>query len=330
MARVTGLIEGIETGSSGSLAITLRDNGGEARIFVFGAVGITRDRFTTGARVVATGVVGQRESTSGAGDGYRLWPRESSDLVISAATPTPRPGAAATPRPTPTTRPGSTIGPAGTVRIGSVHEGDTVTIQGTVTAPGGLLDGEGRRLTVQDGSGAILLRVPEGARPPGVGTRVRVSGEVGTWYGGLQVAATAAPSVLGQTTASPVVLRRAPGAPDEWRLVRVTVRVSDVTRSGETWRAEASLGAGGSLPIAGVAGSHIPSTALVEGRSATITGIVKRAYPTASDQRFALVPRGPADIQLGRDPVLAGPTADDRGCHGRTRYWSGRWGERDG
>ncbi len=280
-------------------------------MFAFGAVDVTRDRFAIGARVIATGIVGQRESTSGAGDGYRLWPRESGDLVITAPTPTPRPGGAATPRPTPTTRPGSAATPAGTTRIGSVHEGDTVTVQGTVTAPGGLLDGEGRRLTLQDASGAILLRLPDGARPPGVGTRVRVSGEVGTWYGGLQIAAAAAPSVLGRTTASPVVLRRAPSAPDEWRLVRVTVRITDVARSGETWRAEATLGAGGNLPIAGVAGGHIPSTAVAEGRSATITGIVKRAYPTASDQRFVLVPRGPADIQLGRDPALAVPDPAD-------------------
>ncbi len=306
LARMTGIIDGVETGSSGSLAVTLRDNGGEARIFVFGAVGVTRDRFTIGARLVATGIVGQRESTAGAGDGYRLWPRESGDLVMAAATPTNRPGGGATPRPTATARPGSGTGSTSTVRIGSVRGGDIVTIQGTVTAPTGLLDGEGRRQTVQDGTGAILLRLPDGAAQPSVGTRIRVSGEVGTWYGGLQLASEAAPSVLGRTAASPVVLRRAPGAHDEWRLVRVTVRITDVSRSGDTWRAEASLGAGGGLPIVGLAGSHIPSTALAEGRSATITGIVKRAYPTAADQRFALVPRGPVDIQLGRDPALVG------------------------
>jgi len=306
VARITGVIEGVETGSSGSLAITLRDNGGEARVFVFGALGVSRDRFTTNARLTATGIVGQRESASGAGDGYRLWPRDGGDLVIAAATPTGRPGGAPTPRPTATGRPGASAGPSPTVRIGSAREGQSVTVQGTVTAPSGLIDGEGRRVTIQDGSGAMLLRLPDGAPAPTVGTRVRASGEVGTWYGGLQLAADAAPSVLGRTTASPVVLRRAPSAVDEWRLVRVTVRITNVSRSGDTWRAEASLGAGGGLPIVGVSGSHIPSTAVAEGRSATVTGIVKRAYPTAADQRFALVPRGPADIQLGRDPSVVG------------------------
>ena len=103
--------------------------------------------------------------------------------------------------------------------------------------------------------------------------------------------------------AAPTVLRRAPDASDEWRLARVTVRIENVSKTGDTWRAEASLGAGGSLPIAGLAASRIPSTArLLAGPSATITGIVKRAYPTASDQRFAIAPRSAADIQLGAAP----------------------------
>jgi hypothetical protein len=48
-----------------------------------------------------------------------------------------------------------------------------------------------------------------------------------------------------------------------------------------------------------LARSGIPSTALVAGRDATIVGVVRRAYPTATDQRFAVVPRSAADIHLG-------------------------------
>ncbi len=306
LAKVTGIIEGVESGSNGSLAVTIRDNGGEARVFAFGAVGVTRGRLSTGSRLTATGIVGQRESSSGAGDGYRIWPRDPDDLVVVAAAPTTRPGSTTTPRPTATGKPSGTGTPAPTVRIAAARDGLTVTIQGTVTTPAGLLDGERRRVAIQDASGAILLRYPDGATVPATGTRVRATGAVGTWYGGLQLAADAAPTTLGQASAAPIVLRRAPGAADEWRLVRLTVHITDVARSGETWRAEASLGAGGSLPIVGVAGSRIPSTAIAEGRNATVTGIVKRAYPTASDQRFALVPRSGRDIDLGPDPAAAG------------------------
>jgi len=71
-----------------------------------------------------------------------------------------------------------------------------------------------------------------------------------------------------------------------------------VQRDGDSWRAELNIG-GGSIPIVGLDRSGIPSTALVDGRTATIVGIVKRAYPTATDQRLAVLPRGPADITMG-------------------------------
>ena len=134
-----------------------------------------------------------------------------------------------------------------------------------------------------------------------------MTGQVGTYYGAPQLEAADAAQNLGHDGGTPIVLHRAPVASDEWRLVRVTVRITNVSRSGDTWRAEASMGAGGSLPISGIAASRLPSTALVEGRGATITGIVKRAYPTASDQRFSVVPRGPGDIQLAAEPS-ASPT----------------------
>ena len=84
----------------------------------------------------------------------------------------------------------------------------------------------------------------------------------------------------------------------EWRLVTVSGVVESVSRDGAAWRAELTIG-GGSIPIAGLERSGIASTALIEGRSASVTGIVKRAYPTATDQRFAVVPRSLADITLG-------------------------------
>ena len=71
----------------------------------------------------------------------------------------------------------------------------------------------------------------------------------------------------------------------------MTVRITRVERDGDAWRAEASLGAAGTLPIVGLARSGIPADALEEGRNATITGIVKRAHPSATDQRFGIAPR---------------------------------------
>jgi hypothetical protein len=58
------------------------------------------------------------------------------------------------------------------------------------------------------------------------------------------------------------------------------------------------------VPILGLAGAGIPSSALAEGRTATIVGIVRRPYPSATDRRFAVVPRSAADLTLG------GPAGD--------------------
>ena len=66
------------------------------------------------------------------------------------------------------------------------------------------------------------------------------------------------------------------------------------------------------IALAGLAGSGIPSTALTDGRSATVTGIVKRPYPTATDRRFAIAPRQRRDVALGAS--ASGPAAGSPGA----------------
>jgi hypothetical protein len=314
LARVSGTIERVDAGSSGSITVTLEEGSGELRVFLHAGHGVPRERLTPGWRLTATGIVGQRESSAGAGDGHRLWPRDARDLVLSAPpTPTPTPPPAdPTPRPTPTARPRPTATPAPPVRrIADLVAGQVSTIEGTVTTPAGLLDGDARRVVVQDLSGAILVRLPEGAAVPPVGGRVRATGEAGTYYDAPQLAVDEPIAQLGRRGTPPLLLRRAPDRALEWRLVRVVVRITDVSRDGDAWRLEGSLGAAGTLPVAGVEAAAIPSDGFDEGRMATITGIVRRAWPTASDQRFAIVPRSPDDVRLGPAPGPgAGPGAD--------------------
>jgi hypothetical protein len=226
--------------------------------------------------------------------------------VVARSTPKPT----ATPDPDPD--PGDGNGGRSRTRIADAAEGDTVTIVGTVTSQAGLIDGEGRRVTVEDPSGAILVRYPDGASVPGVGWVIRARGEVGTWYGGRQLEAEEAPQRIRQGRARPTILRRPPADSDEWQLVSVTVRLLDVQRDGDTWRAEATLGAAGELPITGLASSGIVADGLEEGRSARVTGIVKRAHPSATDQRFAIAPRSAADIELGR--VVPGEAGGEDGA----------------
>jgi hypothetical protein len=73
--------------------------------------------------------------------------------------------------------------------------------------------------------------------------------------------------------------------------------VADVHKLGDRWRAELSVGRN-SVVVNGLAGAAIAPSSIVEGRRATVVGIVRRPYPGASDRRWSVVPRGPADVDL--------------------------------
>jgi hypothetical protein len=87
----------------------------------------------------------------------------------------------------------------------------------------------------------------------------------------------------------------------------------EVHRTGERWRAEVLVG-GDRLVVVGTQGAGVPASAIVEGHRVTVVGIVRRPYPTASDRRFTVDPRTPADVRSGGQSQAdgsgnAGPTA---------------------
>jgi hypothetical protein len=97
-----------------------------------------------------------------------------------------------------------------------------------------------------------------------------------------------------------------------WRLVSVTGRVESVRKLGERWRAELALGTA-TLVVLGQPGARIPSAALTEGRIAEVVGIVRPAYPTASDKRPSILPRSTADVhQTGAGTAGAGSASRAR------------------
>lgn len=291
LGRMTGTIKRIEGGSSGSLTLVLEDSAGQARVFSHSPLGLVRADFAVGQELAVTGIVGDRLGL------YRLWPRATSDITV-LSTPPPPGGGPPTGSPRPTAS-GTPAAPVITVADSLRRVGQRVTIQATVTVRAGLLDSDGHRVTMQDSTAAILVRLPDDASVS-VGQRLRVTGEIGTYYGAPQLTATDDPVAVDRQTVTALVVRTAPLAASlEWRLVTVAGRVESVHRDGDAWRAELAL-AGRTVPIYGLARSGIPSTALVAGRMATVTGLVKRAFPTASDQRLAVVPRSSTDIALGR------------------------------
>ncbi len=297
LVETAGRVTDIDRAKSGTTTILLEDASGSGRVVGFAGAGALPDAVRRGASVVVSGIAGQRASATGRLDGYRIWVRDGNDISVEAPSPSPSPSGdpSAAPSPSPIA-----------IALARTRSGQTVTVEGTVTSQGGLLDADGRRVTLEDGSAGILLRLAARETAPSIGSRLRVAGTVGTYYGAPQLAASSPAQRLGSGTASPHALTRAPGSDVEWQLVRITGSVVDVKRTGQSWRAELALANGTRVPIVGLARAGIDVDRIKEGRRATIVGIVRRAYPSATDRRYAVIPRGRADIDLAAGSSASG------------------------
>jgi len=292
------LVEGVAQGrpvksTSGDLTFIVSTAHGQVRIAADASAGLTTSSVAGGDHLHLTGVAGQRASRRDAPDGFRIWLRGAADIVRLG-------GSTVSPTPSPTSSSGAGSAPTGapiTIAAAILAGSGTRTIEGSVTIAASLLDATNRRLIVQDRTAAIEVLLPAGTSAPAVGARIRVSGEVGRAYGAPRIRATTIRR-LGTAAVSPLDLRVAPGAAHEWRLVRVRGDIVEVHRSGDRWTAELLVG-GVRIPILGLAGAAIPSAALAAGRTATVVGIVRRPYPSASDRRFAVVPRSSRDLTVG-------------------------------
>jgi outer membrane biosynthesis protein TonB len=301
LVTATGTVAGRPKRSSGGdLTIMLERPGSAAfKVIADASSLVAADAFTVGGSYRLTGVVGQRASKKGALDGYRICLRDPVDVVALVG-----PGV-----------PGSSPAPGGSsgvdgdrgaapsalaaIRIADALDrvDQVAAIEAIVTAPAALLDATGRRIVVQDASGAIELFLPIGTDAPAVGTRVRAEGLVGRAYGAPRLRADVV-TILGQgQPPEPLVLRAAPTVAHEWALVTVTGRIDEVRKLGDRWRAEVLL-AGKRVVVVGQPGSGIDVGSVVEGRMARVTGIVRRPYPTAADQRYAITPRTAADLRI--------------------------------
>ncbi len=314
LVSLEGTVDGAASWtSSGDLTVDLLATDGTAvRLFADESSGIEPAALADGATYRVLGVAGQRASRKGSLDGYRIWIRDGADILLIAA-----PAADEPDEPNQTDDAGASRPPGtpvvATVTIARallVRDGE-VRIEATVSAGPALLDATGRRIVVEDGTAAIEVLVPTGTSAPSQGTQVTVTGTVGRAYGAPRLRATELATAGAGVPIAPLELRGAPGPAHEWRLVRVSGTIIDVTRMGSRWRAELEI-AGDRVPIAGLSGAGIPSSTLREGARATFVGIVRRPHPSATDRRFAVTPRSPGDVSVGpTEPGAsgAGPAA---------------------
>ncbi len=298
---------------TGDISIDVVDaNGTSVRVMADASSRITVADLQGSVTYRLTGIVGQRATSRGALNGYRLWLRDPAD--ISRPSPdeldaSPGPGDAA----------GGTADEDGAISIAAARllgEG-AVTVAGVVIAGPGLLDADGRRIVIEDMTAGIEVLLSADTDAPGLGTRIRVEGTLGRAWDAPRLRAASIAILESGTSPSPLALQGAPGEAQEWQLVRVAGTIVRVTRLGDRWRAELRVGTA-SVLIAGLAGSGIPSTLLAEGRAATIVGFVHRPYPSATDRRWAVTPRNVGDVATGPGGVTgAGKASGAAGTVGR-------------
>ena len=301
LVTMTGRLEAkpTKTAAGDITMLLVRDGGTTVKVMADVSSRIQITSLVVGATYRVVGFVGQRASRSGALDGYRIWVRDAADVVVVA-------GPAASPGPSPT---------GGNTTSSRCHADDRPCPQGGRSRRGdrrhrdragdpARLDratdrGPGRlrrhRSAAAHGHERASRRNARPRRRPGRGRvrRSRLRAER------LEVAGSAA-------VPSPLVLHAIPTVAHEWRLVRISGKVTErpQARRSLACRDQGRCpGRGRGRPARG----RDPSTALVEGRVATVTGIVRRPYSNATDQRFAVTPRFPADV------AQAGGTASATG-----------------
>ena len=193
-------------------------------------------------------------------------------------------------------------------------------VEGVVTTSPTLIDPSGRLVVIQDATAAIEVRLPaSGAagitewagQPLGPGAHLQVKGSVGHSYGAPRISASAVGWLGWAPQPLPLRISAAPGPAIEWRLVVVSGRLDAVHRLGDRWRADLIAGST-RIPVAGLTGAQIAVGRVLAGRRATIVGIVRRAYPSATDQRFAIDPRSVSDMVFEAAGSTR-PAATDRG-----------------
>jgi hypothetical protein len=294
LVTVQGVIEARPTKStSGDISFYVASPRGPIRILADPSSGLTPDSVTVGATYDVVGVAGQRASRKGALDGYRIWVRDAGDLKRRSV---PAPSLSASP--VPSGSPAPSTGPIGGILsiADAVRRGDgNVTVEGLVTTAPDLLDSTGRRIVIEDRTAGVEILIPVDSRAPAVGTRVRVDGTMGRAYDAPRIKAEGLTVVAVAGRPLALDLRRAPTAAHEWRLVRISGTVVEVKKLGDRWRAELTVGPD-RVVVNGLAGARIPASAVVEGRTATIVGIVRRPYPGATDRRWSIAPRSTADV----------------------------------
>ncbi|MGZ6213853.1 MAG: lamin tail domain-containing protein [Candidatus Limnocylindria bacterium] len=337
LVEVSGVISSGVTTLSTGLAWDVDDGTGASRILVGTATGIDTSSWARGVGLTVVGVVGQRDSTGTGASGFRIQPRDPSDLlsVEPVATPGPSPTPQPTAAPVPSVTPSPTAIPsAPLVSIDEARAATTGTrlrVRGVVTAPSGLI--EVGSAVVQDASGAILIRMGTDLGTLNLGQLVELDGTRATKAGMLSLRVSTAPQYLG-TQADPEPLRRASGAvgeAEEARLVIVRGAISSAISRPRAGNVSFAVDDGsGPLRVTISTRSSISTGSLTRGAWLELRGVLSQETTgSAPSSGYRLWPRIPADLRVVATAV-AGTTGTSTCCIGSRSPHAGSPGTTSG
>jgi hypothetical protein len=324
LAEVTGVISSSVTTLSTGLAWDLDDGSGPARVLVASGSGIDTSSWARGVGLILVGVVGQRDSSGSGTAGYRIQPRDATDIlaVVPAATASPSPSPLATATPGPSSAPAAPLVSIGEARAAAT--GTRLRIRGVVTAPSGLI--ESGSAVIQDATAAILVRIGTDVGTLALGQLVELHGTRSTKAGMATLRVASAPLYLG-TQADPEPVRRATGAlgeSDEARVVIVRGAISTAISRPRGGSVSFAIDDGsGPIRVTISSRSDISAAALTLGAWLELRAVLtQETTGSAPASGYRLWPRIPTDLRVLAIPLAgstrsgAGPTAQPRSATG--------------
>lgn len=328
LARVAGTIAGSGSTLTTGLAFDLDDGSGVVRLVVGTSTGIDAAAWGAGTQVDIVGVIGQRDSTGSGASGYRLMPRDASDL--KSLTPPATNAPSATAAASASAAPSATASPAAAaVSIADARaaaKNTKLTVSGVVTLGSGIVDDQ--TAVLADATGAIVLRLGSDAGPLVTGEQVEVDGTRSTLSGMETLRVTQPPRRLGTTSLPEAVSLRTgdAGESHEAQLVEVRGAVVANARRASSGSVSFDLDDGsGPLRIV-VAGSlAADASALPAGAWVEVTGVLgQQTTGSKPAEGYRVWPATLADVR-----VVAAP-ADDSGNGGSGGNGNGGSGPDDG
>jgi hypothetical protein len=319
LVRIDGTIAGAESVLTTGLAFDLDDGSGVVRIVVASATGIDASAWESGTHLDLVGVVGQRDSSGEGIAGYRVMPRDLSDVILVAPPSTPPPTSSARPSATPgPSAPGDPAGVSSIAAARAAAKNARLTIRGAVTLPPGIVDDQ--TAIIQDASAAIVLRLGDEVGHLAFGERIEVHGTRST-KSGMETLRVAEPAIhLGSAAMPAARPLRTGDASEAQEAMLVTVRgaLAASPRRSSTGSVTFDIDDGsGALKVAFGASLALDSSAFASGTWVEVTGAIGQVTTGAQpDRGYRLWPRTVDEIRIvapATDGGAAGPATTGSG-----------------